>query len=80
MVEEYFKKPRKQRAADDIVALGKKAAKASQRASIIGTAAAVGMIVMMFSELFANILPKKSSKTPDLAKSAAHEKLNTHQG
>ncbi len=80
MVKEYFNKPRKQRAADDIVAIAKKAAKSSQRAKIIGTAAGVGMIIMMFSELFENVFSKKSSKVPNAAQNVALDKLNTHQG
>ena len=78
MVKEYFNKPRKQRAADDIVAIAKKAAKSSQRAKIIGTAAGAGMIIMMFSELFENVFSKKSSKVPNAAQNVALDKLNTH--
>ena len=59
VVEEYFKKARKDRSADDVVALAKKAAKKTQSVHIMGTLAGVGILAMMFSELFDNILPKK---------------------
>ena len=60
VVEEYFKKARKDRSADDVVALAKKAAKKTQSVHIMGTLAGVGILAMMFSELFDNILPKKN--------------------
>lgn len=81
VVEEYFKKARKDRSADDVVALAKKAAKKTQSARIMGTLAAAGMISMMFSEFFNTVLPK-GSKNESSANSAqkSDSALQTHQG
>ena len=80
-VEEYFKKARKDRSADDIVFFAKKAAKKTQSARIMGTLAAAGMISMMFSEFFNTVLPK-GSKNESSANSAqkSDSALQTHQG
>lgn len=81
VVEEYFKKARKDRSADDIVFFAKKAAKKTQSARIMGTLAAAGMISMMFSEFFNTVLPK-GSKNESSANSAqkSDSALQTHQG
>lgn len=81
VVEEYFKKARKDRGADDVVALAKKAAKKTQSARIMGTLAAAGMISMMFSEFFNTVLPK-GSKNESSANSVqkSDSALQTHQG
>ena len=79
VVEEYFKKARKDRSADDVVALAKKAAKKTQSVHIMGTLAGVGILAMMFSELFDNILPKKN-KTANAQTQTSNSALQTHQG
>lgn len=81
VVEEYFKKARKDRSADDVVALAKKAAKKTQSVHIMGTLAGVGILAMMFSELFDNILPKKNkNKTANAQTQTSNSALQTHQG
>ena len=81
VVEEYFKKARKDRSADDVVALAKKAAKKTQSDHIMGTLAGVGILAMMFSELFDNILPKKNkNKTANAQTQTSNSALQTHQG
>lgn len=81
VVEEYFKKVRKDRSADDVVALAKKAAKKTQSVHIMGTLAGVGILAMMFSELFDNILPKKNkNKTANAQTQTSNSALQTHQG
>ena len=81
VVEEYFKKARKDRSADDVVALAKKAAKKTQSVHIMGTLAGVGILAMMFSELFDNILPKKNkNKTANAQTQTSNNALQTHQG
>lgn len=81
VVEEYFKKARKDGSADDVVALAKKAAKKTQSVHIMGTLAGVGILAMMFSELFGNILPKKNkNKTANAQTQTSNSALQTHQG
>ena len=81
VVEEYLKKARKDRSADDVVALAKKAAKKTQSVHIMGTLAGVGILAMMFSELFDNILPKKNkNKTANAQTQTSNSALQTHQG
>ena len=81
VVEEYVKKARKDRSADDVVALAKKAAKKTQSVHIMGTLAGVGILAMMFSELFDNILPKKNkNKTANAQTQTSNSALQTHQG
>lgn len=81
VVEEYFKKARKDRSADDVVALAKKAAKKTQSVHIMGTLAGVGILAIMFSELFDNILPKKNkNKTANAQTQTSNSALQTHQG
>lgn len=81
VVEEYFKRARKDRSADDVVALAKKAAKKTQSVHIMGTLAGVGILAMMFSELFDNILPKKNkNKTANAQTQTSNSALQTHQG
>lgn len=81
VVDEYFKKARKDRSADDVVALAKKAAKKTQSVHIMGTLAGVGILAMMFSELFDNILPKKNkNKTANAQTQTSNSALQTHQG
>ena len=81
VVEEYFKKARKDRSADDVVALAKKAAKKTQSVHIMGTLAAVGILAMMFSELFDNIIFKKSkNKAANAQAQTSNSALQTHQG
>ena len=81
VVEKYFKKARKDRSADDVVALAKKAAKKTQSVHIMGTLAGVGILAMMFSELFDNILPKKNkNKTVNAQTQTSNSALQTHQG
>ena len=81
VVDNYFKTAKKNRPKDDIVALAKKAAKKSQSAKIMGTAALAGMFIMMFSDLFSGILPNKKALNEQTAqKSVTKSKVMTHQG
>ncbi len=79
-LERFFKLAKKERAKDDIVAIAKKAAKKSQSAKIMGTAAGVGILVMLFSNLFSGILPKKNVAKEGAVQKMADSKLATHQG
>ena len=81
VVEEYFKKARKDRSADDIVFFAKKAAKKTQSVHIMGTLAGVGILAMMFSELFDNILHKNNkNRTANAQTQTSNSALQTHQG
>ena len=80
VVEKFFKTPRKSRNADDIVAIAKKAAKKSQSGKIMGTAAAVGMFLMMFSEVFSVFTPKKAKTEAKAVQAESPSKMGTHQG
>lgn len=80
-IEIFFSTARKDRSADDVVALAKKAAKKTQSVHIMGTLAGVGILAMMFSELFDNILPKKNkNKTANAQTQTSNSALQTHQG
>lgn len=80
-VEDFFKLARKNRSKDDIVVLAKKAAKKSQSGKIIGTAVGIGALVMMFSNLFSGIFPKKQVASKQaVQESASQSKVMTHQG
>ena len=63
-----------------IVAVAKKAAKKSQSAKIMGTAAAVGMFLMMFSEVFSVFTPKKAKTEAKGVQTESPSKMGTHQG
>lgn len=83
LVKDFFKKPRKERLADDIVSFAKKAAKKAQSGKIIGTAILAGTFTMLFSDVISGIFAKKAPKgqaqtTPDAAVQSSQ--LNTHQG
>ena len=80
VVEKFFNTSRKNRSADDLVAVAKKAAKKSQSAKIMGTAAAVGMFLMMFSDVFSVFTPKKAKTETKAMQAESPSKMGTHQG
>ena len=80
-VERFFKLPRNSRSKDDIVNWAKKAAKKSQNANIIGTAVGVGVLIMLFSDLFSGIFHKKTARAEQSkVVSGVNSKMGTHQG
>ncbi len=79
-VENFFKLAKKDRNPDDIVMWAKKAAKESQSAKIIGSAVTVGILTMLFSDLFSIFLPKQKMSALSTQKGESSSKMGTHQG
>ena len=79
-IDRFLNLARKDRSKDDIVFLAKKAAKKTQNAKIIGSAVAVGIFAMLFSDLFSTFLPKRNVANEKTAASTINTKLGTHQG
>lgn len=78
-VEKFFKTPRKERVADDIVGIAKKCAKKAQAGKIIGIGILAGICTMLFNGMFSS----KSSKikeAQEATQQAALSKIQTHQG